>query len=172
MFGFPARILLTLTALAPVLFTYAWVSWATDKNLAKLLILAGILLVIFCMQLIARAKSSLEEVGVEITGAEAADRENIAFLLLYISPLFSDAVTDLQWNVFVPAIVIFGFVVSTGYNYHFSPLLGMLGWHAYKVSTKEGITYVMLTKRELRTAMGKVKVRQLTEYVLIEFVEP
>ncbi|WP_245828771.1 hypothetical protein [Novosphingobium mathurense] len=169
MFGFPARILLTLTALAPVMFTYSWATWDRDRALAKLLAIGGVLLVLICIQLIARAQSSLEEVDVEITGAEAADRENIAFLLLYVSPLFADNVGDLNWSIFLPVVVIFGLVVATGYNYHFSPLLGIMGWHAYKISTKEGITYVMLTRRELRTALGPVKVRQLTEYVLIEF---
>lgn len=169
MFGFPARILLTVTALSPVLFTYAWTVWNTDRGLALLLAIGGFLLGLACVQLITYARMDLEEVNVKIESAEAADRENIAFLLLYISPLFTGSLVDLNWDVWIPVLVIFGAVVATGYNYHFSPLLGLFGWHAYRVGTTGGVTYVLLTKRKLRKAVDSIKVRQLTEYVLIEF---
>ncbi len=169
MFGFPARMLLTVTALSPVLFTYAWTIWDSDRGLAVLLLIGGFLLALFCIQLIVLARTSLEQIDVNIESAEAADRENLAFLLLYISPLFTGPLTDLNWDVWIPVLLVFGAVVSTGYNYHFSPLLGLLGWHAYRVGTSGGVTYVLLTKRKLRKAVDRVQVRQLTEYVLIEF---
>lgn len=99
---------------------------------------------------------------------EAADRENIAFMLLYLSPLFTSQFGSINFNLVIPTIIIFGLMTATGYSYHFNPLLGLLGWHFYKVSSKEGVTYVLLTKKQLRKA-GKVKrVGQLTEYILID----
>ena len=169
MFGFPARILLTLTALSPVLFTYAWTLWDDDRELSILLALGGLFLAFVCISLIASARADLEEVNVKIESAEAADRENIAFLLLYISPLFTGTLYDLNWDVWIPVLVVFAAVIATGYNYHFSPLLGLFGWHAYRIGTSGGITYVLLTKRKLRQAVDVIRVRQLTEYVLIEF---
>jgi Na+/citrate or Na+/malate symporter len=171
MLGVAARLLLTATALAPVLLTYGFTLIPDDLGLAALFMLGALILALLCVQLLQNSKERLEEVSVEIQTAEAADRENIAFLLLYISPLFTGSVLELNWEIWFPVIFIFifGLVVATGYNYHFSPLLGLFGWHAYKVSTKSGITYVLLTRRQLRRALGSVKVRQLTEYVVIEF---
>ncbi|NTS63776.1 hypothetical protein HRV97_01205 [Sphingomonas sp. HHU CXW] len=104
-----------------------------------------------------------------MSSAETADRENFSLLLLYISPLFADKISDLNWSLWAPIIIVFGVITATGYNYHYSPLLGMLKWHAYRVTASNGITYALLTKRQLRSALGTIKVRQLTEYVLIEF---
>ena len=172
MFGFPSRVLLTITALSPVLFTYAWTVWSEDRQLAVLLALGGFVLAFCCIQLIVNARYNLEEVNVKIESAEAADRENIAFLLLYISPLFTGSLLDLNWQIWIPVLIVFSAVVATGYNYHFSPLLGLFGWHAYRIGASGGITYVLLTKRKLRHAVDTISVRQLTEYVLIEFREP
>lgn len=169
MFGLPARLILTVTALAPVLFTYGWSVWSSDKNLAYFLGVGSFLLVSVCMWLILQAENNLEEVSIEVMSAEAADNENVAFLLLYLSPFFAESFSSVNWSVIAPAIFVFGLVICTGYNYHYSPMLGLLRWHSYRVSSKEGITYVLLTRRQLRKASGRLTVRQLTEYVVIEF---
>ena len=114
------------------------------------------------------AKMQLEKVKFSATTIEASDRENMAFLLLYLLPLFTAQFAELNWHVWVPAIIIFGAVVATGYSYHFNPLLGLMGWHFYKVGTKEGITYVLITKKQLRNASEEIEVGQLTEYIVID----
>ena len=68
-------------------------------------------------------------------------------------------------------MIVFVLVVSTGYGYHFNPLLGLLGWHFYKVGTEEGVTYVLITKKELRSAKQCLTVGQLTEYIVIDIEE-
>lgn len=92
----------------------------------------------------------------------------MGFLLLYLLPLFTAQFATLNWQVWVPTIVIFAAVVATGHNYHFNPLLGLMGWHFYKVGTREGITYVLITKKQLRNTTGSIEVGQLTEYIVID----
>lgn len=99
---------------------------------------------------------------------EAADRENTALLLLYVMPLFTSQFDTLDWQFWIPTIVIFAVITATGYNYHFNPLLGLIGWHFYKVVSSEGVTFVLITKKQIRTAATKIKVGQLTEYVLLD----
>lgn len=169
MFSAAARFILTLTALAPVAFTYAWAFWSQDKRLSLGLGCICAIMIVACITLLNKARSLVEEVSVDISSAETADRENFSLLLLYISPLFADKISDLNWSLWAPIIIVFGVITATGYNYHYSPLLGMLKWHAYRVTASNGITYALLTKRQLRSALGTIKVRQLTEYVLIEF---
>lgn len=164
-----ARVLLTSTALAPVLITYAWVAY-TDEHVIAAWGLVGLclVLIVICLSLIRYAKRHLERLPFQATTVEAADRENIAFLVLYMLPLFTDDFATLNWEVWVPALAIFGVVVATGYSYHFNPLLGLLGWHFYKISTKEGVTYVLITKKHLRNATERISVGQLTEYIIID----
>jgi len=167
-----AKILLTSTAIAPVGFTYAWVAWFDgEKTFAGLAIAASLFLVLVCIWMLRYAKKNLERFNFSVATVEAADRENMGFLLLYLLPLFTASFTALNWTVWVPTLLIFAVITSTGYSYHFNPLLGIMKWHFYKVGTPEGVTYVLITKKELRHASQPLTVAQLTEYIVIDVEE-
>jgi len=164
-----AKLMLTSTAIAPVLLTYAWVAFqAGDACMAIVLAAACVALVFVCWLLLRYAKNNLERMSFKPISIEAADRENMGFLLLYLLPLFTAQFDALNWNVWIPAILIFAAVVATGYSYHFNPLLGLMGWHFYKVGTAEGVTYVLITKKQLRNATDTVEIGQLTEYIVLD----
>lgn len=164
-----AKLLLTSTAIAPVLLTYSWVAYqASYIREATLMLGACVFLLVICIGMLRYAKKHLERVNFSTVNVEAADRENMGFLLLYLLPLFTAQFSMLNWQVWLPAILIFAAVVATGYSYHFNPLLGLLGWHFYKVGTPEGVTYVLITKKQLRNATGTIEVGQLTEYIVLD----
>lgn len=164
-----ARLLLTSTALAPVGLTYAWVAYVQGSLQAGLIILTvSLLLVLVCVGVLWRATKSLPVSDFKASSIEAADHENTAFLLLYVMPLFTSKFNTLDWQFWVPTIVIFAVITATGYNYHFNPMLGLMGWHFYKVQSSEGVTFVLITKKHLRTAANCIKVGQLTEYILLD----
>jgi len=169
MLNWIARLLLTSTAIAPVLLTYAWVAYQAERGL-QATVLLGVCFSLFliCLGMLAYSKKYLERLNFKAVSVEAADRENTAFLLLYLLPLFTADFTSLNWQLWVPAILIFAVVIATGYSYHFNPLLGLLGWHFYKVNTSEGVTYVLITKRHLRNATEALEVGQLTEYIVLD----
>ncbi|MEO1168754.1 MAG: hypothetical protein AAFW97_08610 [Pseudomonadota bacterium] len=159
----------TSTAIAPVALVYAWLAFVDgDTALMWTLIASCTLLFAIMHGLLLYSRKHLEKSTFKATSIEAADRENIAFLLLYILPLFATDISNLNWQILVPTLVIFSVVVSTGYGYHFNPLLGLSGWHFYKVGTEEGVTYVLITKKELRSAKQCLTVGQLTEYIVID----
>ena len=167
-----AKWLLTSTAIAPVALTYAWVAYQAGNNeLAAKLGTICVVLVLVCLGLLAYAKRNIERVPFAAKTVEAADGENVAFLLLYLMPLFTAKINELTWQVWIPMLAIFAVITATSYSYHFNPLLGMMGWHFYKVESHEGITYVLITKKQLRKAAEQMKVGQLTEYILIDLEE-
>lgn len=164
-----AKVLLTSTAIAPVGFSYAWVAWFSgEKDFARLALAASLFLVLVCIWMLRYAKKNLERISFTVSTVEAADRENMGFLLLYLLPLFTSTFSSLNWMIWVPTLVIFAVITSTGYSYHFNPLLGVMKWHFYKVGTPEGVTYVLITKKELRRASQPLVVAQLTEYIVID----
>lgn len=169
MLNWIARLLLTSTAIAPVLLTYAWVAYQADKCI-QAIVLLGVCAALFliCLGMLSYSRNHLERLNFNAVSVEAADRENTAFLLLYLLPLFTADFTSLNWQLWVPAILIFAVVVATGYSYHFNPLLGLMGWHFYKVNTAEGVTYVLVTKRHLHNATETLEVGQLTEYIILD----
>ncbi len=164
-----AKLLLTCTAIAPVGLVYAWVAFLEGKVAwAAALVGVSACLLLLWKWLLFYAARNLEQTNFKISSIEAADRENTAFLVLYLAPLFTGPFSSLNWHMIVPALVVFGLVVATGYSYHFNPLLGILGWHFYRVTTPEGVTYVLITRKQLRSAAESLTVVQLTEYVIID----
>lgn len=167
-----AKWLLTSTAIAPVALTYAWVAYQAG-NTQLALTLAGLCLalLLICLGLLGYACRNIERVNFAAKSVEAADSENVSFLLLYLLPLFTAKINELTWQVWIPMIAIFAVITATSYSYHFNPLLGMMGWHFYKVTSADGITYVLITKKQLRKAAEHMQVGQLTEYILIDLGE-
>ena len=164
-----AKIVLTTTAIAPVGFTYAYAAWSEGEiTWMWRLIAISVILVVICLGVLWVARRDLERMEFKTQTVEAADRENMALLLLYLLPLFTADFETLNWHIWIPTLVIFALVVGTGYSYHFNPLLGLLGWHFYKVSTPEGVTYVLITKKRLHDARDRLVVGQLTEYIILD----
>ena len=164
-----AKMLFTSTAIAPVGLTYAWVAYIEDEFALAVSILAICgLLVLIAFLLLAYAQEHLERSNFKPVSVEAADRENMVFLLLYLLPLFTAQFDSLNWEIWIPALIIFAAVIGTGFGYHFNPLLGLLGWHFYKVGTDEGVTYVLITNKQLRAAKKCLVVGQLTEYIVMD----
>lgn len=164
-----ARIVLTATAIAPVGFTYSWVAYMQDQPTTALVcLIASLSLFVLAICLIRYAQSNLEKIYFLPVEAEPSDQENIGFMLLYLLPLFTDKIESLNWTLWLPTLVIFSIITARGYSYHFNPLLGLLGWHFYKVKSKEGVSLVLITKKKLRSTTNCLIVGELTEYVLLD----
>ena len=163
------NIVLTGVALAPVLFVYALVAslegayiWAGVLGFISLLVIAlGVFLLTYF-------KKHLPQLPLTFRSAEIADRETIGVLVLYLLPLLKTSFLDFDWIVVVPAIAIFLALALTGYNFHFNPVLILLGWKFYKVGTPEGVTYLLITKRTLRRPADKLAVCQLSTFTLVD----
>jgi hypothetical protein len=149
--------------------TYAWVAYFQDeKRIALLAAIVGIVAVLACLCVLKFARKNLESLPFKAESIEPADTENLGFMLLYILQLFTDKIATLNWELWLPIILVFSIIVATGYGYHFNPLLGLMQWHFYKITSVDGVTYVLITKKYIRTAAGPLNVGQLTEYILID----
>ena len=164
-----ASVVLTGTSIAPVLFVYAVVAYLEGKWLASvILILVGLLLVGLGLSLLLFVKKHLERMSIKFSSVEVADRESVGLLVVYLVPLLETSFSDLEYVVLVPAIAIFLALALTGHHYHFNPLLRLLRWNFYKVGTDEGIAYILITRKTLKSAGGKITAGQLTDYTLID----
>lgn len=172
MFSRIIKMTLVATSIAPIALVAAWVAFSERFYWTAFLLLAtaGVLFLL-CLLVLSQAKKQLEKFDFKPSTVEAADRESTVFMLLYLSPLFAAQFGSINWNVLVPTIAIFLLLTATGYSYHFNPLLGLLGWHFYKVTSSEGVTYVLVTKKQLRNTGQIGKVGQLTDYILMDLGE-
>lgn len=163
------NIVLTGTALAPVLLTYAIMAAIEGAYYpAAALIFVSVALVVLAVALLRYFRRRLEQLSFRFNSVEVADRETIGILVLYLLPLLRTSFVGLDWIVIIPAAAIFLALALTGYNYHFNPILALLGWRFYKVGTSEGVSYLLVTRRKLVNTDDQVDVRQLTSYTIVD----
>ena len=169
MLSYAASILLTGTAMAPVGLTYGAMAILEGAYLPGLVLIAACLVLwLACLGLLATAKGTFERVNVAISSVELVDRDSMGILVLYLFPLIGGTFGELTWHLLVPLGVIFLSLVVTSHYHHFNPLLNLLGWHYFRIQTKGGISYLLISKRELRSSAELLVLAQLTKYTLIE----
>ena len=164
-----AKFLFTATAFAPAMFVYGAV-WAMDGCFmeAAASVLVGALLVGLCWALIGVAVRRLGEMTFLPTKVETADNEVMSFVLLYVLPLVTKDLATYNWWAWTLIAVFLCWIVARSYAYQFNPMLALLGWHFYKVSDDNGVSYALMTKREFHKAETPMVVGILTTYTLVE----
>ncbi len=149
-----AKLLLVSTSLAPLLGAVAvnqissgvvwthWIGW---------LIAAG-LLVFVCWAMLIYASKNSQKQRFHIKEFERNDKEVLAFLLAYLLPFISGenlAFTE-QWLTGTYIIGIIFLAVAHAGVIHFNPVMGLLGYHFYAVKNGDGVSHLLISKKELR----------------------
>lgn len=161
---------LTMTTITPVIFIYAIVC-LIDRAimLGVMLTLVGVGFFLLFLAFVAIApNSSLEKSSFSFTSAESANKESMSIILIYLIPLLRNPVANFDWIFPITTVTIIIAMAITGYNYHFNPLLNVLKWNFYKVGTKEGVSYILVTRKEIHNTLRTFTVGQLTPYTLID----
>lgn len=169
MLSFIAKLMLTISALAPVALIYSLVAaFQANFEVAFWAGAASILAASLCAAVLHVGGRKASRSKFTAKGIEAADGENVGFMLLYLLPLFSDKIETLRWELWLPTLVLLGLLIGNGYAHHFNPLLGLFGWHFYKVTSNEGVTFVLISRKRLANAIGTLTVSQLTDNILYD----
>lgn len=170
MLGSVAKVLLVSTAFAPVLLTLAFVRYVQGEIDARTAMYAGLAfaLMVACVLVLLAAKKALQVIPFSVDSIRTADKEIVAFVLSYLLPLAKLAPTAVDWrvNFFVLGLLIV--IVLTTHSYHFNPLLGLLGYHFYEVSTTDKVAFILITRKDMRNKAQITSVVQLTDYIVME----
>ncbi|MEM5387888.1 hypothetical protein VSR68_30500 [Paraburkholderia phymatum] len=163
------RILLALTAIAPLSISLAFLFAKAHRYLWALAALAGCLaLGGLARWIIAQAGARLEVLPINIVKARSADKEVIGFFIAYALPLIlrGQATPDLEAWLFAAGMLLF--VLWGTHTLQVNPVLGVMGYHFYEVDTKGGITFLMITRRKITNILSVERVVQLSEYGILE----
>lgn len=166
-----AKISLVATSLAPIFLTLAFLAHMAGHNYAAAGWTAAVVLLVAVASLILSAAShQLQVFPIEVSKLKTADREVVAFLLTYVLPLALVNLHDfsVDWHAIGFLVAIFAVVVWGTHAYDFNPLLGIIGYHFFEVESRDGLTYVLITRRVLNSVREVTKVVRLTEYVLFD----
>ncbi len=156
-------------SVAPVLWVYGIVGAIGGHYIrASCVGGVGVLFLVGGILLLRYYHSNAERIPLQLTGAEAADQESLGILVLYLVPLLETPTLQTNWVILIPAGALFLAWMVTGHYHHLNPLLVIMGWHFYKVSTPEGISYILLSRQKLRNVTKYVNVIELSTYTLMD----
>lgn len=165
-----AKVLLVLTAFAPILLTLAFVDFLAGDyvRVAAYAIAAALLGALSALVLFEVSRRG-EVVPIEVQSVRPADKEMLAFVLSYLLPLTNTANVG-RMNVavlwFVVAMLVL--VVYATNAYQFNPWLGLFGYRFYEVTNQSKVTYVLITRRNIRAAAEASEVVEIAEYIVLE----
>ena len=167
------KVLLVSTSFSPVFLTlwFAEFSKAWELKEGWFYLAIAILLSILCFTIMKIARKKLESIPVKITAISTSDKETVGFIIVYLLPLINQ--TPVQVNLYLLFFILLIFFISlfTTNSYHFNPVLGMFGYHFYEVTIEGGITYVLVTKKNLTNTKKVNNVVQISEYMILEVGE-
>lgn len=167
MFSKIMHFFLIATALAPILVTSAIAAWGKGDLPWILLAVAGGLVVI-CVVLLRQARTRLERVPIRLTAIETADHEVLAFILAYLLPLLTGAAAPWQTSTGIAAAIVIALVVFQSGLTHVNPLLGILGWRFFKVTTDDGCRYLLITRADLARARRATAIVRVSSATLLQ----
>jgi threonine/homoserine/homoserine lactone efflux protein len=165
-----AKLSLVATSLAPIFLTLWFVDfsrrWAWSDGLIYLA--SALVLTLICGILLSLSKSRLEKLPVEITSVRTAEKEMVGFVLVYLLPLINESSLKINPKVLVFVVGLFFVVILTSYSYHFNPLVGFLGYHFYEATVSREVSYVLISRKNIRHCKNIKKVVHISEYMIME----
>ena len=170
MLGRLIRVLLALTAIAPLSVSLAYIYATRDANI-QYSVIAGLFCVLLgagSIWIIQTAQSTLERLPVVIKKAKSADKEVIGFFVAYALPLVFRGQSSQDLGAWLVAGTMLLFVLWSTHSMQVNPVLGMFGYHFYEVETSDGITYLLITRRKINSVLSIGNVVQLSEYGILE----
>lgn len=169
-----SRLLLVATSLSPILGAIAinkiadgqcWIAWVPWVAAA-----AGLALI--CLLLLHHVAHHAQVERVEVRNFEGSDTEVLAFLLTYLLPFISSENMnfDGRWLSGAYILLIVFVVVSHAGALHFNPVMGLLGYHFYKIKDSEGLSAVLVSRIDFSRIPQDVEAVRLARNVYLQKV--
>lgn len=165
-----AKFMLVGTSLAPILVTWAFADWRSRgwSPIQLTLILVAALLAVLAALLIKAASDQIAPISFSATSLRTADTEVLGFIVAYLLPLVSTRVGDFDLVLLAFVAGLLGLVVWNTNTYTVNPMLSLFGYNFYEVANEDGVSFLFVSRRDLRRVADVSSVRQLTRYVLLD----
>lgn len=165
-----AKFLLVASSLAPVLITWAFADWRqygfAPRQASAVILAIG--LAVICRLILIEAHRRFGPARFTATELRTADSDMVGFVVAYLLPLVGVATGDLDYALLLFVMALIGLIVWSANAYSVNPLLALFGFHFYEVSNADGVSFLFLSKRDLRSTREISTVVQLTRYVLLD----
>ncbi len=177
MLSFFAKTVLVATSLSPVLGAVAvtefergqaWTSWIWW-------VITAVVLALLCWIVLRYASNNAQRSLLDIAELERKDQDMIVFLFIYLLPFVRSASSTFA-NEWMTSIYVLGIIVvaiSHAGAFHFNPVMRLLfSYRFYSVRNREGLSLLLISKRDLRRNHEEVQVVRLAWNVYLHKGEP
>jgi hypothetical protein len=165
-----AKVMLVTTSLAPVLGAFGMISYSAGKPTWTTLqwFIYAALLLLLCWLVLKFAKSNIEKEVLSVNAIRNADKEVLTFLLIYLLPLVArDSLPVAKTEVTIYVFLIIAWAVYHSNAFYFNPLLGLLGYHFYEVTSIDGMSHMLIATKTIRKPSATLEVVQLFDYTYL-----
>lgn len=165
------KVIYFLSAASPIGLVFSIVLFVQKNYIVLPIVLSvvSVLLIFGFLCSFKYARRNIASMTVRVTDVATSDLWIIGYIVSYLLPL-ANMVID-EWNLWVLAGVALLFVgVITLVNDAMPhPILLIIGYHFYKITTENGISsYVMISKKKIRHKKDIKCVGRVFEFLLIE----
>jgi hypothetical protein len=112
-------------------------------------------------------KSQAEVMTFKAKKVESADYFLLVFIASYLSPIAMKAV-EVEFEVTLLLVVVIFFVAWMISNIPSHPVLYLCKYRFYKVESEDGMVYMFLTRRQIKSPKQITSVRKVTSGMLME----
>lgn len=166
-----AKFLLVATSLSPLLGAISVnkfsrgepvVQWATWMIVA-------VLLVFLCWAVLRYAANNAQQHTLRIDEIERNDTEVVAFLVTYLLPFLSTEKMGFSGDWLTGAYVlgVVFLVIAHAGAFHFNPVMGFLGYHFYGVKSGDGVSCLLISRKEILRPGSNVKTVNLANNIYL-----
>jgi hypothetical protein len=163
-----ARFLLYLSSYFPLAAIFFFLFFEKHKVIACVILGAGVLGIIglgIYLSIVAR----LTSFQVNVQSVQRKDSEAMSYIVTYVVPFLAVAFTT-DWQQ-AAALSIFFFVLAIIYvnsnMIHINPMLNLVGYHLYEITTDDGGIYALVTKQRVGRDQ-KLSVVKIGDEILME----
>ena len=170
MLNIPAKCLLALTSLSPVLLVWAvnQMERGTSIATAGWPILAAILLAIFCKLLLRYAQENTQTYKLHIKEFENKDQEVLTFLFIYLLPFVRGTTFASEWLTSILVLAILIVAIATVGAFHFNPVMRLLFcYRFYAIKDRHGVSCLLITKSDVRRPHRDIQTVRLADRVYL-----
>lgn len=165
---------LVSSTIAPVLGAFAVSAWSNDEIGAMwwygglgaaLTMIAGLILY--------ECRRRVEVETLKVKKVKAADKESLAFLIVYLLPLLAKDAGRFNGDFWTAVYVflVIGLIVAHGNLVTFNPIFVLFRLHFYEVETEAGMIATVVSRRILMKQQDQYNVQMIFPFFYMETKE-
>lgn len=165
------KLIYNLSAVSPLCFFFAFL-WYIQKRtpiIPMICICFGFLLILCFVCSFSYSQKHVAPIIVRVTDISPNDGLIVAYIISYIFPFASMIIKDFDMVICVIVAAILVIIIPFVNSAMPNPLLVLLGYHFYQISTENGVSgYLFISKRKLRKAKDIKTVKRIFDFLLID----